>query len=158
MLYWVFDLDNTLYQLPRNIDFNYRYLKPNAKLRQQLQILPLKKILFTNGTKGHAKRCVDLLQINDIFDNYVCREDVDYIMKPEVYAFNKLYMLNNITQNDKVVFFEDSIENLIVAKNKFGWITVFIYPKRIKLKEIDFWFPNIYAALTFFLDKINLNF
>lgn len=157
MLYWVFDLDNTLYQLPRNIDFNYRYLGPNNKLRQQLSILPLKKILFTNGTIDHADNCLKILNIENIFSNIVAREDVDYIMKPNIYAFNKFYKLNNIKYNDKIVFFEDSVENLIIAKNKFNWITVFIYPRQIKIPEIDFWYPSIDVALSFFLDKIHIN-
>jgi len=156
MLYWVFDLDNTLYQLPRNIEFSYRYLGPNRRLRQQLEMLPLVKLLFTNGTVGHANKCIELIKLDNIFNNIVAREDVDFIMKPNIYAFAKFCNLNNIIPNDKVVFFEDSIENLIVAKNKFKWITVFIYPKQIKRKEIDFWFPNIDVALDFFLDKINI--
>ena len=157
MLFWVFDLDYTLYQLPKNIEFNYLYLTPNNKLNNQLKLLPLKKVLFTNGTRGHAFKCLKLLKLEDIFENIVAREDVQYIMKPTIYSFNQFCLLNNINKTDKVVFFEDSIENLITAKNKFNWITVFIYPKRIKIKEIDFWFPNIEAALSFFLDKIYTN-
>lgn len=155
MLYWVFDLDYTLYQLPRYIDFSYIYLNKNNKLNKQLITLPLKKILFTNGTRGHAAKCLELMNLENIFDNIVAREDVDFIMKPSEYSFKKFNYLNNINNEDKVVFFEDSIENLITAKNKFNWITVLISPKQIKHKSVDFCFPHIDKALSFFLDKIH---
>ena len=50
MLYWIFDLDQTLYRLERNTQFRYSLLNKNTQLDTQLRILPLKKILFTNGT------------------------------------------------------------------------------------------------------------
>ena len=33
MLYWIFDLDLTLYQLPQGVDFNYKHLNNDAQLR-----------------------------------------------------------------------------------------------------------------------------
>ena len=31
MLYWIFDLDLTLYQLPQGVDFNYKHLNNDAQ-------------------------------------------------------------------------------------------------------------------------------
>lgn len=154
MLYWVFDLDYTLYQLPIYLDFQYNYLSKDEDLKYLLDILPLKKILYTNGTVGHARECINIMGLKKTFNKKICRETVNNIMKPHMDSFKQFIRLCNIKKDDKVVFFEDSIENLITAK-KLGWITVLIQPNKIKLKEIDFWFPNIHKALTFFNKKIH---
>jgi len=153
MLYWVFDLDYTLYQMPNYIDFHYKHLKNDNDLNYLLTILPLRKVLYTNGTIGHAEECLNIMGLNKKFDKKICRETVNNIMKPNIQSFKHFKSLCNINKNDKVVFFEDSIENLIAAK-KLGWITVLIQPNKIKMKSIDFWFPNIHQALTFFNQKI----
>ena len=64
--------------------------------------------------------------------------------------------MNNINQEDKCVFFEDSVDNLIVAKDR-GWITVLIGPNttRNMHESVDFYFPNIYVALNYFNSKID---
>ena len=60
MLYWIFDLDQTLYQLPSNVDFNYKLLKKNEHLKYLLDVLPSTKLIFTNGTYNHAKICLNI--------------------------------------------------------------------------------------------------
>ena len=53
MLYWIFDLDQTLYRLERNTQFRYSLLNKNTHLDTQLRILPLKKY-FYKWNCGHA--------------------------------------------------------------------------------------------------------
>ena len=141
--------------IPSSLVVDYKYLQQDPRLNPLISKLPLKKILYTNGTIQHAKLCLFLLNIQDNFDNIVCREDVGYILKPHPKSFEIFSNLSHIYDNDKVVFFEDSIENLIIAKTNFNWITVLIQPQKINLKHIDFWFPDIITAINFFLDKIN---
>ena len=43
MLYWIFDLDYTLYQLPQGVDFDYKHLKNDSQLKYLLSMLPCKK-------------------------------------------------------------------------------------------------------------------
>ena len=40
----------------KEIDFNYNLLKEDKQLNYLLQKLPLKKLIFTNGTYGHGVR------------------------------------------------------------------------------------------------------
>ena len=63
MLYWIFDLDNTLYQLRNNISFNYNLLTTDDQLNYLLMMLPSKKVIFTNGTYNHALKCMNSLNI-----------------------------------------------------------------------------------------------
>ena len=155
MLFWVFDLDHTLYQLNSRY-FSYSYLKKNNKLKNLLTLLPCNKIVFTNGTIGHAKQCLKIMDLNNSFHKVYARNHFNNKLKPNIYVFKKFISLNNIKIKDKIVFFEDSIENLIVAKS-FGWITVLIGNYNKKLPEIDFYFLNINEALNFFIRKIMNN-
>ena len=155
MLYWIFDLDQTLYQLPLNVDFSYTELYKDNQLNYLLGNLPSSKIIFTNGTYNHGKLCLDKLDIKNNFKNIIARDTIK-TLKPEHNSYYRCMMLSGILQTDKCVFFDDLPENLIEAKS-FGWITVLINRKNYVDNNIDFWFPNIHIALNFFNSKINKN-
>ena len=151
MLYWIFDLDNTLYQLQNNEHFSYSLLNNDKQLNYLINNLPLKKIIFTNGTYSHAELSLKKLGLYN-FDNIIARDTIkDY--KPNTSAYIKFIKKNNINIKDKCIFFDDLPENLIESK-KFNWITVLIGPKKFIHEDIDFYFPNIYVALYYFLNKI----
>ena len=155
MLYWIFDLDYTLYDMPSDKDFNYKYLKNDFQLNYLLKKLPFKKFIFTNGTFNHGIVCLDKLNILNNFDKMIARDTINDL-KPNISSFKQFINLTNIENKDKCVFFEDNIDNLIQAKN-FGWITVLITKENIINENIDFQFSNIHVALNYFLSKINKN-
>jgi FMN phosphatase YigB (HAD superfamily) len=74
-------------------------------------------------------------------------------LKPGIESFDRLIQTVGIRPRDKVVFFEDTIENLITSKG-YNWITVLISPRKNLLPEVDFCFPNCNVALNFFLMEI----
>ena len=152
MLYWIFDLDLTLYQLPMGVDFNYEYLSHDHQLIYLLKSLPSYKIMFTNGTLDHAKKSINKINLYNIFKNIVARDTINTI-KPRNEAYLRCMEMSNIKFNDKCVFFDDLPENLIESKN-VGWITVLINKNNYIHEDIDFWFPNIYVALNYFLTRI----
>ena len=153
MLYWIFDLDQTLYQLPSNVDFNYKLLKKDDHLKYLLDKIPSTKIIFTNGTYKHGKICLNKIDIENNFKSIISRDKI-LTLKPEHDSYLRCMKLNNINNDDKCVFFDDLPDNLINAKS-FGWITVLINRNKYIDEQIDFWFPNIYVALNYFLSKIN---
>lgn len=153
MLYWIFDLDSTLYQLDDKTPFEYELLQPNIQLSYLIKKLPLKKIIFTNGTLGHAHICINKIQLKYCFHNIVARDTIKDL-KPANSAFIKFMEANNIIGEDKCVFFDDMPDNLIVAKTH-GWITVLISPNNTIHENIDFHFSNIHVALNYFLSKID---
>ena len=136
MLYWIFDLDHTLYTLDKNAGFRYSLLEKNSQLETQLKMLPLKKIGIYHHFRGniHARDTLNAL-------------------KPGIESFDRLIQTVGIRPRDKVVFFEDTIENLITSKG-YNWITVLISPRKNLLPEVDFCFPNCNVALNFFLMEI----
>ena len=155
MLYWIFDLDNTLYQLRNNISFNYNLLTTDDQLNYLLMMLPSKKVIFTNGTYNHALKCLSNLNITEYFSKIISRDKINSL-KPNYFSYIRCMKSLNIKQNDLCVFFDDLPENLIEAKN-LGWITVLISKEKYIHNNIDFWFQNIYLALNFFTTKINKN-
>ena len=157
MLYWIFDVDHTLYQLPKDTPFfSYSFLFPDPQLKYLIGELPCQKLLFTNGTYEHGILTAKKLGIKDKFPDkkIVGRDTLKGLLKPDITAFHKFMQLMKIKQNDKVVFFEDSAENLITAKS-LGWITVLIGSKRPLINDIDFWFSDINQALNYFNNVIS---
>lgn len=152
MLYWIFDLDLTLYELPNNVDFSYKYLSKDKYLHYLLSKLPNKKLIFTNGTYNHAITSLKKLDILDLFHNIEARDTL-MSLKPYHKCYMNFIIKNKINLKDKCVFFDDLPENLINSK-KLNWITVLINKKKYVHQEIDFWFPNIYIALNYFICKI----
>lgn len=153
MLYWIFDLDHTLYQLPKNIRFDYSYLSKDYQLKYLLSMLPCKKIIYTNGTYGHGITSTEIMGIKQNFHSIIGRDNLGE-MKPSIKSFQNFIKKVKINDYDKCVFFEDTLENLITAKT-LGWITVLISPNKILSDDVDFWFPNIHVALNFFVNKIH---
>lgn len=152
MRYWIFDLDNCLYQGEL---ISYKQLNKATKLRILINNLPGKKVLFTNGNGPHAKMCLKSMGLTNLFD-FIIHRDLIQDLKPNITSYQKMITLCNIKRNDQCIFFEDTVINLIESK-RFNWITVFISPYMINNKNIDYNFSNIYIALAYFYHLINKN-
>lgn len=158
MVYWIFDLDYTLYSLSKNIPFEYKYLKSNPELKMLLNMLPGKKGIFTNGTRQHAYNSVVKMELQQVFDFIDGRDSLNGL-KPDPNVFVEFMRKNKISLNDKVLFFEDTLSNLQFAK-RLGWVTIFIqgdtntavFPRP---KGVDFIFTDIEQALHFFNHHMN---
>ena len=157
-LYFIFDLDYTLYNLDYTKEFNYSHLKPDNYLNFLLSNFPLnkfKKYIFTNAMHIHADNCFKCMGIpTQIFTNITARDDIKDL-KPNLSAYYKFKLLNNITDFDKCIFFEDTLDNLETAK-KLGWKTIYIGEKLNKKYDyVDLEFTSIHKALEFFFNKFN---
>lgn len=163
MLYWIFDLDDTLYQVkPTNktvyndLYLDYSFLKPDNKLEKLLKHLSGYRIIMTNSVHQHCRMVLDKLNIttcfNDIFDRNIVKQ-----LKPHPITYIFLIKKLKIKKEDVCFFFDDSPVNLIMAK-KFGWKTILITPNPWQYYEghqsIDFVFPNIHSAIIFFIKKM----
>jgi len=81
MLYWIFDLDNTLYNVGNQ--FSYAKLQKDTNLSRKLSLLPEKLILFTNANKNHTYECLKKIGIKDNFNAIIHRD-----IKPENLVFD----------------------------------------------------------------------
>ena len=157
-LFFIFDLDYTLYNIDKTIEFDYKYLKKDSYLKFLLQSYPLnqfKKYIFTNAMHVHVHNTFRYIDIpKELFSGIIARDNIKD-MKPNLSAFYKFKLLNNITDLDKCIFFEDTLDNLKAAK-EIGWITIYIGEKMEKKEDfVDLQFTNIHEALEFFFKKFN---
>ena len=150
MINWVFDLDLTLYELKGNF-FSYENMIKQPKLRENIKKLKGRKILFTNGNLNHSVVSIHQLGLVSVFHKILCRELTG--LKPAINSYIKAYHYSGMKQDEKTIFFEDTVINLEMAK-KFNWITVLIKknPSEIEIsnKKVDFHFKNITEALKYF--------
>ena len=140
-------------------DVEHPELKKNDQLISKIRILEGKKIIFTNATSKHAKKILNILELEHDFDQIIDIKDLEYIPKPDKRSYKKLLECLNLNKEnlDKTIFFEDTIKNLIPAK-ELGITTVWM-KNSINEKDfmkncnfIDYSFNN----LNEFLDTIKM--
>lgn len=161
MYYYIFDVDSTLYQIPnnnfqkyiKNIHLLYNNIKCDIELCNLISNIP-NKYIISNASKLHVNNILNKLDINKYFlpKNIACLEDFAGLPKPHMYSyFISMRKFNIKNTKNKILFFEDNLDNLKNAKSIFSWTTILI-SKNIKYKPIyvDFIFPNIIAALKYF--------
>ena len=140
-------------------DVEHPELEKNDQLISKIRILEGKKIIFTNATSKHAKKILKILELEHDFDQIIDIKDLEYIPKPDKRSYKKLLECLNLNKEnlDKTIFFEDTIKNLIPAK-ELGITTVWM-KNSINEKDfmkncnfIDYSFNN----LNEFLDTIKM--
>ena len=151
MLIWIFDLDHTLYSMDQ--PFLYSKLKRDKYLDFMLSMLPGRKIIFTNATKEHAIKCLNIIGIKKHFEGIEARDTLDGL-KPQPHVYQKLIDKYNIKKSDLCIFFEDTMENLFVAKSCFGWKTIFIGYSDSKIRLVDLRFEHIHETLEYLVKSM----
>ena len=140
-------------------DVEHPELEKNDQLISNIRILEGKKIIFTNATSKHAKKILKILELEHDFDQIIDIKDLEFIPKPDKRSYKKLLECLNLNKEnlDKTIFFEDTVKNLIPAK-ELGITTVWM-KNSINEKDfmkncnfIDYSFNN----LNEFLDTIKM--
>jgi len=149
MKIFIFDIDNTLIlHTSKNTDF---YHKSESKISTLISSTNVDSIyIYTNGTYGHGKKVCESLNISKT--KKIFGRDTLPSMKPHIQSYNFVnnQIINDNGRNNEIYFFDDIVENLLTAE-RIGWKTVWISPNFMqKQRFIDYAFPNIYEALSFF--------
>ena len=105
-------------------------LKPDPGLRAALERLEGPRIVFTNGSGGHARRVVEKLELADLFDGLFALEDADLIPKPNPRTFTRMTERFGIDPAT-AAFFEDTARNLPPA-HALGMTTVLVGPHALE--------------------------
>jgi len=105
-------------------DIDVDFLKKDVQLSSELSKLDGKKIIFTNGSKKHAKNIMQRIGVNQYFDDIFDIVDCDFIPKPSIEPYKKLIDKHKIDPN-LCVFIEDIARNLKPAY-EMGMKTVWI--------------------------------
>ena len=151
MKVFIFDLDDTIIYYPFGI-VDYDNIRPDVTLFNLLDELKYPKIIYTNGTFGHAEDILRNMMLTNSFTAVYARDTMP-AMKPNMlsYKFVENDIRKNINDKNKYYFFDDRLENLEVAKAR-GWETIWVHDDFMdKPYYVDFAFPNIHTAVMFYL-------
>ena len=130
-------------------DVDLSKLKKCSNLFKEINRLPGRKIIYTNGDQDYAKKVLNSLGVESLFEYILDITKSKYIPKPSVEPLITYLNKNNINLKT-CVYFEDLEKNLENA-HKYGITTVHIEDKINKKKTtqpfIDFRFKSILEAL-----------
>ncbi len=96
------------------------------QLRQVLQRLPGKKLVFSNAPHHYAQAVLKLLKVDDLFDDLFAIEHTRFQPKPRIAGFMRLLNKHRLNPS-RCVMVEDAAENLKAAKI-LGMRTVWVNP------------------------------
>ena len=136
-------------------DVDLNFLEKDELLEEEIKKLRGKKIIFTNGSRAHAKNVTKRIGIDKLFDGIFDIRDSDFIPKPSKEAYKKL-VENYKIEPQYCIFFEDIARNLKPA-HELGMKTVWIKnnePWAAKFSDAEF-INYKTDKLSNFLRKIN---
>ncbi len=94
-------------------DIDLGAVAPAPALRAAIKALPGRKIVYTNGSRTHARRVTEALGIREAFDALYGFEDAGYVPKPREDAFATVFAAAGLMPA-RAAMFEDDVRNLSV--------------------------------------------
>ncbi len=106
-------------------DIDLAPLEAAPELARALEALPGRRIIFTNGSRGHAERVAEKIGVlhlmEDICDIAACQ----FVAKPSPDAFNRMIARHGVAPGEAAMF-EDMPHNL-EAPHALGMTTVLVH-------------------------------
>jgi putative hydrolase of the HAD superfamily len=103
---------------------DYSAVQPDPRLGAALELLPGRKLIFTNGSVAHAERVMDRLGVVDHFSGVFDIVAAGYLPKPEMAAYEGLIRSHAIEPR-RAALIEDLPRNLVPAA-ALGMTTVLV--------------------------------
>jgi len=110
-------------------------LQPDPLLCSSLQRLPLRRFVFTNGSRGHAERVLAALGLAGSFEEIFDIRIANYQPKPNPDPYHGVLRQLGLAAGDCVMV-EDSLANLATAK-QLGMTTVLVAQHPANAAAID---------------------
>ena len=150
MNYFIFDLDNTLFNIKNNIIKNNVSSDLLKKLKTKGEI-----VLFSNAKYCYCNYWLDILNIKKYFSVIISSDFINGF-KPNPLIYLKINNLLGIEKNDNIYFFDDIIINLDTSKEHLNkkWTTILINKNNNNKKNIDYTFKNINNSLEYILNLV----
>jgi putative hydrolase of the HAD superfamily len=93
-------------------------------LRREIERLPGRKLIFTNGSRRHAERVAEKIGILDLFEDICDIAANEYVPKPETEAFDRMVRRHGITPSGAAMF--DDMPMNLEAPHNLGMTTVLV--------------------------------
>lgn len=105
-------------------DIDVSHLVEDHALADAIAALPGRKIVYTNGSRGHADNILAARGLSHLFDARYGVEDADYAPKPRREAFERVFGLDALSPAGAVMV-EDDLRNL-TAPRELGMKTLWV--------------------------------
>ncbi len=99
------------------------HIQPNPELAAAIKRIPLKRMIFTNADKAHARRTLKVIGLEDCFDGIVDILEVFPHCKPDPEAFAIAMKLAGERDYQRCILVDDHDMNLQVAR-QLGMYTI----------------------------------
>lgn len=138
--------------LDRVHDIDLSQLAADHDLRDRIERLPGRKIIYTNGPRVHAERVTKARGLSGIFDAVYGVEHAGFRPKPEREAFEQVFTLDGLDPSEAAMF-EDDHRNL-QAPHDMGMRTVLITsePEPVKPVHVHHHADDLSAFLSRLVD------
>jgi putative hydrolase of the HAD superfamily len=110
-------------------DIDLSGVLPAPELCAALGRLPGRKVVYTNGSREHARRVTQAIGLEGCFDALYGFEDAAYVPKPQAAAFATVFGLDGLAPA-RAAMFEDDHRNLAVPHG-LGMLTVLVGPAAV---------------------------
>lgn len=118
-----------------------RMVLREPQLRHVLQRLPGRKLVFSNAPQHYARDVLELLRVDDLFDDLFAIEHTHFRPKPQMAGFVRLLRKHHL-RPAQCVMVEDSAENLLTAK-RLGMKTVWVSTASRQPAYVDVKIKNV---------------
>jgi len=105
-------------------EIDYGAVKHHPALGAALARLPGRKLVFTAGTRAHAKNVLNNLGCAEAFEEVFDISDCHFIPKPDARPY-EIFLKRHSVAPERAAFFEDLAENLLVPR-AMGMTTVLV--------------------------------
>lgn len=155
-LYFIFDLDETLYKYTEDFTVKNTINKELLKALSKYGTI----IMFSNATHSHCVYWCEILGIAEYF-NSILSCDIVKEVKPNPLSYKKVIEFAGIKSNDNVFFFDDQAINLYNPFKDYKWKTILINEnlnshkiETIQLDYITNQYSNINDAIKEVIKKL----
>ncbi len=142
-------------------DIDYSGLPELPDLAAQIEKLPGRRLIFTNGSRAHAERVAKKIGVGHLFEDICDITALGFVPKPERSAFELMIKLHGIDAPNAAMF-EDMPHNLL-SPHDLGMTTVLVksdyvdHPVQIEMRKWRELPPHIHYStedLTGFLKEL----
>jgi putative hydrolase of the HAD superfamily len=105
-------------------DVDLSLLQPCARLREGIEALPGRKLIFTNADAPYAERILAARGLDQLFEGMLDIHEMEHRPKPAMESYDRLCKMFGINPTS-ALFVEDSAHNLQPAK-AMGMTTVWV--------------------------------
>jgi len=128
-------------------EIDYGPVAHHPALGAAIAALPGRKLIFTAGTRAHARNVLTRLGCENVFEDIFDISDCHFIPKPDAKPY-EIFLKRHSVASEHAAFFEDLAENLLVPR-ALGMVTVLVgaHDAAMLPAHIDYVTPDLAGFL-----------